>query len=50
MHPAGTCGNAAVATADKGKATIDFAAERTVEVLQEIDRASLAWLDNRPEW
>ncbi len=50
MHPAGACGNATVATADKGQATIDFAADRIAEVLQEVDRAPLTWLDNRPEW
>ncbi len=50
LHPAGACGNAAVATAHKGKATIDFAAQQIVEVLDEVDRAPLTWLENNPEW
>ena len=50
LHPAGACGNATLATAEKGEATLAYAADRLVEVLIEIDRAPLRWLDNEPEW
>ena len=50
LHPEGACGDAAAATAGKGEATLDFALDRLVEVLAEIDRAPLDWLDARPAW
>jgi len=46
----GAAGDASIATAEKGRKTIDFAAERLVEVLAEIERAPLSWLDNQPAW
>ncbi|OYR14735.1 creatininase family protein [Brucella thiophenivorans] len=50
INPSGAAGNATLATAEKGRKTIDFAAERLVEVLAEIERAPLSWLDNQPAW
>ncbi|MBI1621697.1 creatininase family protein [Aquamicrobium zhengzhouense] len=50
MNPYGAAGNALAATAEKGRKTIDFAADRLVEVLEEIQRAPLSWLDNTPAW
>lgn len=50
LHPAGVCGDASAATAAKGRATLDHATGQLVEVLTEIDRMPLDWLDNTPEW
>lgn len=50
MNRAGACGNAAAATAQKGEATLDHAADRLVELLAEVERAPLSWLDNEPAW
>ena len=50
MNPAGACGNAAIATAVKGDATLDFAVARLVELFDDIDQAPLSWLDNKPAW
>ena len=50
MHPAGACGNAGIATKTKGDATLDFAVKQLVDVLAEIDRAPLSWLDNDRDW
>lgn len=50
MSPFGACGNAAAASAAKGHATLDFAADRLVDLLAEIERAPLTWLDNKPAW
>lgn len=46
MNPAGACGNAAIATADKGAAVIDFAARQLVTLLEEVHRMPLSFLDN----
>lgn len=50
INPYGAAGNATLATAEKGRKTIDFAADRLVEALAEIERAPLSWLDNKPAW
>lgn len=50
LNPAGACGNAAVASADKGQRVLDFVSNRFVEVLKDIDRVPLASLDASPEW
>lgn len=50
MNPQGACGDASAATAEKGRRTIDFAADRLVELLAEVERAPLSWLDNKPGW
>ncbi|WP_250514613.1 creatininase family protein [Caballeronia sp. INDeC2] len=50
LNPAGACGNASVASAQKGHQVIDYVAERFVELLSEVSDAPLAWLDNAPEW
>ncbi|GAA5542701.1 MULTISPECIES: creatininase family protein [Brucella/Ochrobactrum group] len=46
----GAAGNASIATAEKGRKTIDFAADRLIEALGEIERAPLSWLDKNPAW
>ncbi|MEO9649143.1 MAG: creatininase family protein [Roseobacter sp.] len=50
LHPAGACGNASAATAQKGQGTLDFVTDKLVEVFAEVDRADLNWLNNTPEW
>lgn len=50
LNPAGACGNAYLATAEKGQETLDFVTDKLVEVFAEIDRADLSWLNNKPEW
>jgi len=50
LSPAGACGEAHLATAEKGEATLDHAIGRLVEAMAEIDRLPSGWLDSRPEW
>ncbi len=50
INPHGAAGDASAATAEKGRKTIDFAADRLVELLAEIERAPLSWLDNKTAW
>lgn len=49
LNPAGACGEAHLASADKGRATLDHAVARLVEAMAEIDRLPLGWLDTKPE-
>ena len=49
MHPAGACGNAAIATANKGQQVIDHAARQIVTLLGEVDRMPLDHLDRAPD-
>jgi creatinine amidohydrolase len=44
LHPAGACGDATNADAERGRALIERAAETLVEVLAEVDRFPLRWL------
>jgi creatinine amidohydrolase len=46
MNSAGVCGNAAIATVDKGQSLIDHAAEQLVVLLQEMAVTALSYLDN----
>jgi len=48
LHPAGACGNALDADAERGRAMIDHAAGRLVEVLREIERFPLSALRKGP--
>lgn len=50
INPCGAAGDASAATAEKGRKTIDFAADRLVELLAEIERAPLSWLENKISW
>ena len=50
LNPLGAAGNATIATADKGHKVVDYVSDRLVELLKEIDRAPLSWLDNEPAW
>lgn len=49
MNPLGACGQADRATAEKGRATLDHAALRLVEVMAEIDALPADWLGARAE-
>lgn len=46
LHPAGAMGNAATATADKGRAFVDHAARELVVLLQEVAALPLSVLSN----
>ena len=48
LNPLGACGDASLASAEKGEQVLDFVAQRFVDLLQEIDRLPLSMLDNRP--
>jgi creatinine amidohydrolase len=50
LNPEGACGDATRATADKGRAVLDFVSDRFIELLREVQRHDLALLDNRPPW
>lgn len=50
INPHGAAGDASAATAEKGRRTVDFATDRLVELLAEIERAPLSWLDNKTAW
>jgi creatinine amidohydrolase len=50
LNPEGACGDATLATADKGRAVLDFVSDRFVELLREVQRHDLSWLDNEPPW
>ncbi|WP_134681529.1 creatininase family protein [Paracoccus ravus] len=50
LNPAGACGEAHLATAEKGHETLDHASRRLVEIFKDIDRMPLSWLDSSPEW
>ena len=45
MNAAGACGNAAAASADKGRAVIEHAARQLVSLLEEVHRMPLSFLD-----
>ncbi len=50
LHPAGACGDASAATAERGETTIAYAVDRLAELFEDIDRAPLSWLDRAPAW
>lgn len=50
LNPQGACGNATLASADKGRQVIDFVSSRFVELLQEVQRYDLGRLGNQPPW
>lgn len=50
LNPLGACGDAAMASAEKGELALDFVARQFIRLLQEIDRLPLSVLDNRPAW
>ncbi|TNF19860.1 MAG: creatininase family protein [Rhodobacteraceae bacterium] len=49
LNTAGACGEAHLASAAKGQATLDHAVARLVEAMAEIDSLPLSWLDQTPE-
>ncbi len=50
LNPDGVCGDARAADAEKGKALVDFAARRLIELLAEVDRLSAEMLERDPAW
>ena len=50
LHPEGAAGDAANATAEKGRKVIDFAAAKIATLLAEAAAFDLAALDNPPAW
>jgi len=50
FNPLGASGNAAAATADKGRAALDHAAHGLNALLDEVRRLPLAWLDQAPQF
>ena len=48
MNVEGACGDAGLATPEKGRIVVERTAAALVELLQEIHRAPLSWLDNKP--
>jgi creatinine amidohydrolase len=50
LNPAGACGDATRATADKGRAVLDYVSDRFIELLGEVHRFDMKRLDNAPDW
>ncbi len=50
LSSAGACGEAHLASAEKGAATLDHAVARLLDIFDEIDRAPLSRLDTQPDW
>jgi creatinine amidohydrolase len=50
MNPAGACGNASLATAEKGEETLNYAVDRLLEAFEDIARVPLSQVSNTPEW
>jgi creatinine amidohydrolase len=50
LNPQGAAGDATRASADKGRAIVDFVARRFVELLHEVHRFDLARLGHDPAW
>ena len=50
LHASGACGDASAASTEKGEATLAFAVERLVEVLDDVERVPLGALGTRPDW
>ena len=50
LSEGGACGEAHLASAAKGEATLDHAVARLLEAMEEIDSLPANWLDGRPEW
>jgi len=50
LNPLGACGDAAGATAEKGRAVLDYVSSRLVELLVEVEAYPPARLGNAPAW
>jgi creatinine amidohydrolase len=50
LNPQGACGDATLATAEKGHATLQHVAACFVQLLQEVHRFDLSRLNNPPAW
>ncbi|SEB25742.1 creatinine amidohydrolase [Variovorax sp. YR216] len=48
LNPEGACGDASMATAEKGEAVIAHVAQHFIEMLRDLDATSPAWLDQLP--
>jgi creatinine amidohydrolase len=49
LNAAGACGNAAAATAEKGRAVLDHAARQLVQLLAEVQDMPLTFLETRAD-
>ena len=50
LNPQGACGNATLATAEKGRATLDHVGGQFAQVLEDIHRVPLESLDSAAAW
>ena len=50
LNPAGACGDASLATAEKGQAVIDHVAAQFIEMLHDLHATSPDWLAQRPQF
>ena len=50
LNPQGACGNAAIATAEKGRRVLDYVSDRFIELLREVQHAPLSLLNADPAW
>ena len=50
LNPLGAAGDATRASAERGRAVLDFVSDRFVELLAEVDRYDLGRLANEPAW
>lgn len=50
LNPQGACGNATLATAEKGRATLDFVGGQFARVLEDVHRVPLASLNSATAW
>ena len=50
LNPRGACGDATLASAEKGHAVLDFVSDRFIELLREVHAYPLARLANDPAW
>ena len=48
LNPAGACGDASLASADKGGQVIEHVAGHFIDMLHDLDRTSTAWLAQQP--
>lgn len=49
LNPAGACGDASLATAEKGQAVVDHVAAQFVEMLRDLHATSPDWLGSQPQ-
>ena len=50
LNKYGACGNAKKATKEKGENTVEYACEKIIEAIGEIEKMSLEFLSNQIEY